>query len=40
MSLQSEISTLPTIGRSTQASIPAWAFWQRHLLAKMNPLLK
>ena len=36
MSIQSEMATLPTISSSAQASIPAWAFWQRHLLATMS----
>ena len=29
-------ASLPTISSSRQASLPAWAFWQRHLLATMS----
>ena len=36
MSLPSATSSLPTITSSTQTSIPAWAFWQRHLLSTMS----
>lgn len=36
MSPLPEMSNLPTIRSSRQASLPAWAFWQRHLLATVS----